>query len=116
MNQEIIKYYSDVPDNSRAQLDRLRKIIMDLLPSSKELIKYGIPTFVINNESVIGIGGWNNFVSLYPYGSYIIEKYKNELKDLKTTKGAIQFELNKPLPKTIIKKIVFARLNDLNIR
>jgi len=116
MNQEVHKYYSNIPKQSQAQLESLRKIIASLLPSSTEEIHYGIPTFKIDGKSVVGIGGWSDFVSLYPYGSSLITKFKDDLKDLKTTKGAIQFELNKPLPKEVIKKIVTNRLKDLNIK
>lgn len=115
MNKELQNYYSNIPKSSKAQLESLRKIIVDLLPSSSEVIHYGIPTFVIDSKNIVGIGGWNNFVSLYPYGSALITKFKNDLKSLKTTKGAIQFKLDKPLPKGLIKKIVKDRLKDLNI-
>ena len=115
MNKEVQNYYSNTADNSRAQLESLRKIIADLLPSSKEEIHYGIPTFVIDSKNIVGIGGWNDFVSLYPYGSSQITKFANELKVFKTTKGAIQFKLDAPLPKDLIKKIVKDRLKDLDI-
>ena len=115
MDKEVQNYYSNIPENSRAQLESLRKIIVDLLPSSKEEIHYGIPTFVMDSKNIVGIGGWNTFVSLYPYGSALINKYKNDLKDLKTTKGAIQFKLDTPLPKGLIKKIITNKLKDLNI-
>ena len=116
MNQEVSKYYSNIPKSSKAQLESLRKIISDLLPSSNEEIHYGIPTFVMDSKNIVGIGGWNNFVSIYPYGSALITKFKNDLKSLKTTKGAIQFELDTPLPEDLIKKIVASRLKELNIQ
>ena len=115
MNKEVQNYYSNTADNSRAQLESLRKIIADLLPSSSEVIHYGIPTFVMDSKNIVGIGGWNDFVSLYPYGSSQITKFANELKVFKTTKGAIQFKLDAPLPKDLIKKIVKDRLKDLDI-
>lgn len=116
MKNEVQKYYSEVPHNSLSQLKKLRQIVHKELPNATEVISYGIPTFKIDGKSVVGIGGWSNFVSLYPYGSSLITKFKDDLKGLKTTKGAIQFELNKPLPKEVIKKIVTNRLKDLNIK
>jgi hypothetical protein len=116
MNQEVQKYYSNVPDKSQDQLRKLRQTVLDTLPNAAEDMNYGIPTFKINGHSVVGIGGWNDFVSLYPYGSALITKFKNDLKGLKTTKGAIQFELDSPLPEKIIKKIVASRLKELNIK
>jgi uncharacterized protein YdhG (YjbR/CyaY superfamily) len=112
MNLKVKKYYSAVPQKSQAQLKKLRQIVLEELPNATEVISYGIPTFKIDGKSVVGIGGWSNFVSLYPYGSALIIKYKADLKPYSTSKGAIQFKLTEPLPKEIIKKIISDKLKN----
>ena len=106
MQKDLQNYYKNVADISKDQLISLREFIRSLLPESEEIISYGIPTFVMDGKSIVGIGGWNNFVSLYPFGNEPIKKLAEELKDLKTSKGAIQLPLNKPLPKSLIKKVI----------
>ena len=115
MNKEVQNYYSKVPKQSLAQLKLLRQAVLEAIPTATEAMNYGIPTFKIAGKSVVGIGGWNDFVSLYPYGSAQITKFANELKDFKATKGAIQFPLNRPLPAALIKKIIKDRLTDLSL-
>ena len=115
MNKEVQNYYSKVPKQSLAQLKLLRQAVLEAIPTAIEEMNYGIPTFKIAGKSVVGIGGWNDFVSLYPYGSSQITKFANELKAFRTSKGAIQFKLDAPLPKDLIKKIVKDRLKDLDI-
>ena len=114
MNLEVQKYYSLVPHNSLPQLKKLRQIVHKELPNATEVINYGIPTFKVDGKSVVGIGGWNDFVSLYPYGSDLIVKYKADLTPYKTSKGAIQFRLSDPLPKALIKKIISDKLKTLS--
>lgn len=116
MNQEVQKYYSIVPHKSLPQLKKLRQIVLKVLPNATEVISYGIPTFKVDEKSVVGIGGWNDFVSLYPYGSGLIVKYKDDLAQYKTSKGAIQFSLIDPLPEGIIKKIIAEKLKGLTLR
>lgn len=113
MNQELKKYYSLIPHNSLPQLKKLRQVVLKELPDAVEIISYGIPTFKVDGKSVVGIGGWNDFVSLYPYGSAMITKFKADLAPYKTSKGAIQFPLKAALPEGIIKKIIAEKLKSL---
>lgn len=106
MQKDLHDYYNNVPEASKLQLKRLHYIVKKLLPTATVVMNYGIPTFKINGKSIVGIGGWNNFVSLYPYGHDQIRKFQEELKAFKTTRGAIQFPLNKALPKKVITKII----------
>jgi uncharacterized protein YdhG (YjbR/CyaY superfamily) len=115
MNLEVKKYYSLVPHSSLPQLKKLRQIVLKVLPNATEVISYGIPTFKVDGKSVVGIGGWNDFVSLYPYGSELIVKFKDDLAPYKTSKGAIQFSLIDPLPEGIIKKIITEKLKGLTL-
>jgi uncharacterized protein YdhG (YjbR/CyaY superfamily) len=52
-----------------------------------------------------------NHIGFYPTPSGI-EAFKNELSSFKTSKGAIQFPLDKPIPFDLVKKIVKFRVRE----
>jgi uncharacterized protein YdhG (YjbR/CyaY superfamily) len=78
-----------------------------------EQMGYGVPSFRYK-ELLAGYAAGKTFCSYYPMSGRVITKLKDELKDFSTSKGAIRFSLDKPLPKALIKKLVQARLSEIN--
>ena len=98
-----------------------RKILVDLrdyiesrLPSSEQVIKYGIPTFLIAGVPVLGFDGYMNHNSIFPYSGSFNARLKEELKKYEKTKGSIHFEVEKSIPKPLVKKILDERINQIN--
>jgi uncharacterized protein YdhG (YjbR/CyaY superfamily) len=98
-----------------------RKILVDLrdyiesrLPSSEQVIKYGIPTFLIAGVPVLGFDGYKNHNSIFPYSGSFNARLKEELKKYEQTKGSIHFEVDKYFPKPLIKKILDERIKQIN--
>jgi uncharacterized protein YdhG (YjbR/CyaY superfamily) len=91
-----------------AKLRTLRKIIQTLAPQAEEAIRYGMPTFRLNGN-LIHFAAYENHIGLYPTPAPI-KAFAKELKSYKTSKGAIQFPIDKPLPLTLIKKIIKYRV------
>ncbi|MBD8348086.1 iron chaperone [Dysgonomonas sp. HGC4] len=85
-------------------LVQLRSIIKQTVPQAEECISYEMPAYKLNGI-LIYFGGFSKHVSLFP-GAEAIEAFKDELVDYKTSKGTIRFSLDKPLPITLIKKII----------
>ena len=98
----------------RRALESVRTTILDSLPGATEVIKYGIPTYVIEGVAVIGIDGYKNHNSLFPYGSAINSIFNKELSNFVTTKGSIHFSKERPFPKTLLKKIIRERIKLIN--
>lgn len=91
-----------------AKLRALRKMIQTLAPQAEEAIRYGMPTFRLNGN-LIHFAAYENHIGLYPTPAPI-KAFVKELKSYKTSKGAIQFPIDKPLPLTLIKKIIKYRV------
>jgi uncharacterized protein YdhG (YjbR/CyaY superfamily) len=105
----IDAYLAAVPEPARATLQKVRAAIRSALPpSATETISYKIPAFR-HHEIVIWFAAFANHCSLFPT-SRIIEMFKNDLKPYTLSKGTIQFPIDKPLPASLIKKMVKARL------
>jgi uncharacterized protein YdhG (YjbR/CyaY superfamily) len=101
---EIETYIDSFPSPTKELLIEMRSIIQKLLPTSKEVIRYGLPTFY-DERNIVHFGGAKNHVALYP-GPEAIIHFKSQLKSYVTTKGSIHFPLNKSLPRSIIEEIV----------
>lgn len=93
-------------------LNKIRKTVLSVVPNAVETVSYGIPTFDYNGKHLIHFAAFKKHVSIFPT-SQPIEKFKEELKDYKTSKGTIQFPLDKEIPYDLIKKITEFRYSQL---
>jgi uncharacterized protein YdhG (YjbR/CyaY superfamily) len=87
----------------------MRATIRSIVPAeATEIISYGMPAFR-HNGVLVWFAAFSNHCSLFPTAS-VIEAFKNDLKGYSTSKGTIHFPADKPLPTTLIKKLVKARV------
>ena len=110
---EITAHLKKFDKPQRDSLQAVRVAIAEALPEADEVIKYGIPTFAIDGKGVIGFDGYKNHNSIFPYSGSINSLFKVELKAYEQTKGSIHFAIDKPFPKTLLKKIIKARLRQI---
>lgn len=110
------EYLEAQPENTRKLLLELKACILEVAPNATELLNYGIPAYALTEggkrDQQVMIAGFRNHVGLYPHPE-TIEKFKEDLKDLSTSKGTIRFDLDKPLPKDLIKRMISYRLQQL---
>src|SRR5262245_3868480 len=92
----------------RAALEKLRKTIHSIVPNAKECISYGVPAFRLNEKFLVGLGAGADHCSFYP-GS-VLDEFRDELKRYDTSRGTIRFQPKTPLPETLVKKLVRARI------
>lgn len=91
-------------------LKRIRSIILEAAPHSHEIISYNMPAYK-QNKTLVYFAMAKNHLGFYPTSSGI-QNFENELCNYKTSKGAVQFPLDQPLPKELIQKIVAFRVKD----
>lgn len=108
--ENIDQYLEIFSGEVRKKLQQLRKIIQEEVPQSTEAISYAIPTFRLNGN-LVHFAGHRNHIGFYPAPSGI-KAFAGELKDYKTSKGAIQFPLDEPLPEELIRKIIRFRVKE----
>ena len=106
------EYLAGVPEPARTTLSKVRAVIRSVVPvEATEVISYGVPTFKYNGP-VVWYAAFSKHCSLFPTAG-VIEQFKDELEAYTTSKGTIQFPVDKPLPATLIKKMVKARLAEI---
>ena len=90
-------------------MNKIRAAIRSAAPREAiEIISYGIPAFKYKGV-LVWFAAFSDHCSLFPTAS-VIEKFKGELKGFTTSKGTIQFPTDKPLPAALVKKMVKARV------
>jgi uncharacterized protein YdhG (YjbR/CyaY superfamily) len=107
---EVEAYLARVPEPGRAILETIRATIRAAAPKeATEALSYGIPSFQYKG-ALVSYAAFKEHCSFFPMGSSAIEEFAEELQGFRTSKGTIQFPMDKPLPKALVKKIVKARV------
>ncbi len=107
--KSVDEYFAAVPEPAHSTLKKIRAVIRSVVPpEATEAISYGMPAFK-HKGVLVWYAAFSNHCSLFPTAS-VIEAFKNELKGFTTSKGTIQFPTDKPLPAALVKKLVKARV------
>lgn len=85
-----------------------------LFPKSERAIAWGMPTLKIGKDNLCHVMGFKNHNSLFPSSGSIATQLKKELAGYEVSKGTIQFDKEKPFPKPLLKKLLLARLAQIN--
>ncbi|WP_424358984.1 iron chaperone [Methanocella sp. MCL-LM] len=101
---QIDEYISKYPLGIVEKLRKLRIVIKEAAPAAEEKISYQMPTFTLHGN-LVHFAAFEKHIGFYPAPSGI-EAFKEELAEYKTSKGAIQFPINEPLPYELISRIV----------
>lgn len=109
----IDDYLASVPPAKKAELERIRKIVNQTVPSAVEVITYGMPGFKYKNKYLVAFAPFKDHLSIFP-GSHAIEATKVKLTKYKLSKGTIQFTLDTTLPDQLIIDLVTVRKNDID--
>lgn len=104
----IDEYIAAFPAATQKLLEQIRAAIIKAAPAAKETIKYCIPTFTLNGN-LVHFAGYKAHIGFYPAPDGI-KAFENELSVYKSSKGAVQFPFDKPMPVALITKIVRYRV------
>jgi uncharacterized protein YdhG (YjbR/CyaY superfamily) len=96
-------------------LEKVREAIRSVVPpETTEVISYKIPAFK-HKEVLVWYAAFSDHCSLFPTAA-VIEKFKDELRPFRKSKGTIQFRVDRPLPAILVKRMVKARLAEVEAR
>jgi uncharacterized protein YdhG (YjbR/CyaY superfamily) len=106
--QTVEEYLAALPEEARATLEKLRKVVKAAAPKATEVISYQIPMYK-HHGMLVGFAAFKDHCSFFP-GANPIAMHKDELKAYETSKGTIRFPFGKPLPAALVKKLVKTRV------
>ena len=109
--QNVTDYIAAAPQEVQPMLNQIRAAIQQVAPNATEYISYGMPVFKYE-KPFIGFAAMKNHIGFYPMSGSFVAAHKKQLAGYTTSKGAIQLPLDKPLPLTLIKKVVKLRIKE----
>jgi len=109
-------YLAELPNEVRATLERIRQAIVSAAPDATETIAYGMPAFDYAGRPLVYYAAFKKHCSFFPASYQVMEAFSEELKRYDVEKGTIRFPIGKPLPATLVKKIVKARIRETKAR
>ena len=103
----VAEYFSWQSETIQEKLQSIRDTVSAVVPDAKEVISYHMPAFK-TSEVLVYYAAMKNHIGFYPQSEAIVA-FKKELAPYKTSKGAIQFPLDKPIPLDLIRDITIFR-------
>ena len=110
----IDDYLASLSAAQRGTLQKLRHSISQAAPRAEEGFSYGLPAFRLDGRPLVCFAAAANHCSLYPMSPAVIRAHADDLKKYETSKGTIRFVA--PLPATLVRKLVKARIAELSTR
>ena len=104
----VAEYLAALSADKRAALRRLRKTIRAVVPRAEECISYGVPAFRLGGRMLVWFGAATHHCSFFP--GAVLDAFKDESTGFSTSKGTVRFQPDRPLPATLVRKLVKARI------
>ena len=114
--QEVDEYLANLEEPKRTTLQAVRQTIRGIIPEADEGITYGMPAYRLRGKVVAGFAAFKNHLSYLPHSGSVFAEIPEDLAGYVTSKGALQFPVERPLPKALVKKLIAIRLRQVGQR
>jgi uncharacterized protein YdhG (YjbR/CyaY superfamily) len=106
---EVDGYLLSLEEPKRSTLEEVRSAILEVIPEAEQGMSYGVPAFRLEGKVVAGFAAFKNHLSYLPHSGSVFPELKADLSKYKTSTGALQFQVDRPLPKSLVKKLIAVR-------
>ncbi len=112
---EVDAYLAALDDPKRRTLEKLRQTILEIAPQAEQGLSYGVPAFKLGDKAVAGFAAFKNHLSYLPHSGSVFTELAEEVTAYQTSKGALRFSVDAPLPKDLVDKLIAVRRRQLGI-
>ena len=114
--EDVNEYLRGLEEPKRSTLQALRRTILEIVPDAEQVISYRVPAFRVEGKTVAGFAAFTDHLSYLPFSGSILPQLANEIQGYTMTKSALHFPVDRPLPKTLVKKLIALRLREVRQR
>ena len=107
--EDVDAYLAALDEPKRSTLEALRIAILEVIPEAEQGISYGMPAFRVDGKVVAGFAAFKHHLSYLPHSGSVLSEVGDEIAQYKASKGALQFPVDQPLPKALVRKLVTIR-------
>ena len=112
---EIDSYLAALDEPKRSTLAALRATIVEIVPHAEQCISYGMPAFKVDGKTIAGFAAFKHHLSYLPHSGSVLTTLADDVAGYQTSKGALRFAIDKPLPDRLVKKLVTTRMGELGL-
>ena len=109
----VDEYLDALEEPKRTTLRQLRDGIMELVPHAEQCLAYGAPAFKLHGKTIAGFAAFRNHLSYLPHSGAVLTELQADVAEYETSKGALKFGVDHPLPTPLLRKLIDARLGEL---
>jgi uncharacterized protein YdhG (YjbR/CyaY superfamily) len=107
---DVDEYLASVPEPQQSTLRELRRRLRAVLPDADEVIRYGVPAFLVDGVAVAGYAAAARHCSYYPMSGEVLPGLSEQLAGYNWSKGTLRFPVDQPLAEHLVAALVAARL------
>lgn len=111
---EVLGYLNNLSPREQSVLGALRNQIFDYVPEIEERLSRGVPFFYYRGKRTVGFRSSKNHLSFFIMEGNVMENLKDELAKYDSSSTVIRFKSDNPLPEELIKKLVLARVSEID--
>lgn len=111
--ETVDEYVAGVDEPGRSTLAALRAVLLRLLPDAEEGIAYGAPAYRVGGKVIAGFSASAKHLSYLPHSGEVLSRLGAVVADYPSSKGALRFPLDEPLPEALVEQLVAARQAEL---
>jgi uncharacterized protein YdhG (YjbR/CyaY superfamily) len=113
--QDVDAYLTGLDEHKRRTLEVLRASILDVVPEAEQGLAYRMPAFKLHGKTFAGFAAFKDHLSYLPHSGSVLGELADDVAGYETSKGALKFAIDEPLPKSLVRKLIATRLRELGL-
>ena len=114
-HEDVDAYIEALDQPKRATLEALRRSILEVVPDAEQGLSYGVPAFKVEGKAVAGFAAFKDHLSYLPHSGSVLGGIPADISGYQTSKGSLRFSVDQALPKSLVEKLVRARMGELGL-